>query len=110
MADGTNHRIVKCAGGIVEIDLEDARVVKHGQPVLLTRTEWKLTETLAHKAGETVSYTDLLASVGTQFQGDFPYLRIWVSRVREKLEPVPMEPRIVIGTQTGYRLIADSIS
>ena len=111
MTDSSRHRIIKCAGGIVEIDLDDALVVKNGLPVSLTRNEWNLAEVLALKEGDAIPYSELLASTwGPEFQQDYPYLRVWISRLREKLEPVPAEPRIVVSTSDGYRLNVDRAS
>ena len=81
----------------VEIDL-NRRVVtgRDGEQIALTRTEWQLLETLAANAGKVLLSGELLAKVwGPEYRDDLQYLRVWVSRLRQKIEETPSEPRII---------------
>ena len=56
-----------------------------------------------------VSHRELLSEVwGPTHQADTHYLRIYLKRLRDKLEADPMRPRhFLTETGVGYRLVAD---
>ena len=93
----------------LEIDLERRLVRKDGEVVTLTRTEWMLLQHLAANAGKVMLGTELLSKVwGPEYRDDLQYLRVWVSRLRGKLEPDPGNPTIIKTLQgIGYLLDAD---
>lgn len=95
--------------GNVEIDLNRRLVKKDGEIVTLTRTEWMLLQHLAANAGKVMLNTELLSKVwGPEYRDDLQYLRVWVSRLRSKLEDDPANPRIIKTLQgIGYLLAAD---
>ena len=85
----------------VHINLQTREVTRAGEPVSLTRTEWKLLQYLAANPGKIMLNSELLTKVwGPEFRGDLQYLRVWVSRLRAKLEANPSEPRM-LKTFTG---------
>jgi two-component system KDP operon response regulator KdpE len=88
----------------VEIDLNRRIVKKGGEPVALTRTEWLLLQHLAANAGKVMLNTELLTKVwGPEYRDDLQYLRVWVSRLRAKLEDTPSSPTIIKTLQgIGY--------
>ena len=90
----------------VEIDLHRRLVKKRGSVVALTRTEWMLLRRLAESPGKTMLNGELLTQVwGPEFKEDLKYLRVWVSRVRSKLETNPSKPTIIKTIEgVGYRL------
>jgi two-component system KDP operon response regulator KdpE len=93
----------------IDIDLGRRLVKKDGVVVSLTRTEWILLQHLAMNRGRTILNRDLLTKVwGPEFQEDLQYLRVWVSRLRSKLEADPSKP-VVIKTLAGvgYQLGGD---
>jgi len=94
------------AVGDVEIDLSRRLVKKHGEVVSLTRTEWMLLQQLAANAGKVMLNTELLSKVwGPEYRDDLQYLRVWVSRLRGKLENEPSKPRLIKTLQgIGYLL------
>lgn len=93
----------------IEIDL-NRRVVtgRDGDVVALTRTEWQLLETLAVNAGKVLLSGELLAKVwGPEYRDDLQYLRVWVSRLRQKIELEPSNPSIIrTRPGIGYVLVA----
>ncbi len=93
----------------VEIDLERRMVLRNGELVQLSRTEWLLLQHLAANAGKVVLHTELLTKVwGPEYRDDLQYLRVWVSRVRRKLGAKPGEPgRIRTFQGIGYLLNVD---
>lgn len=102
-------RVVRA--GELEVDLTRRIVKKGGEPVALTRTEWLLLQHLATNAGKVMLSTELLTRVwGPEYRDDLQYLRVWVSRLRAKIEPVPSEPVILKTLQgIGYIFEADTI-
>ena len=107
---GNAERLVQA--GDVEIDLEKRLVTRNGEPVTVTRTEWLLLQHLAANAGKVMMNAELLTKVwGPEYRDDVQYLRVWVSRLRAKLEPDSAEPVIIITRPgIGYLLNAEPIS
>jgi two-component system KDP operon response regulator KdpE len=92
----------------VEIDTGRRRATRDGENVPLTPTEWKLLTRLAQEPGRLVLNSELLESVwGDKHRGDVAYLRVWISRLRRKLEPTRGEPLLIKTMQAaGYMLDA----
>jgi len=65
-----------------------------------------LLQHLAANAGKVILNTELLTKVwGPEYRNDLQYLRVWVSRLRSKLEPDPSNPSIIKTLQgIGYLL------
>jgi two-component system KDP operon response regulator KdpE len=94
--------------GDVEIDLERRLVFKAGEPVSLTRTEWLLLQSFAANAGKVMLNSELLTRVwGPEYVNDLQYLRVWVSRLRAKLEPDQSNPTI-IKTRPGLGYVMET--
>jgi DNA-binding response OmpR family regulator len=95
----------------IEIDLESRLVRKDGQIVTLTRTEWRLLQELAAHAGRVMLNEEILSRVwGADHRGDRQYLRVWISRLRSKLERLPNEPKIIATFPgIGYMLTAGEV-
>jgi two-component system KDP operon response regulator KdpE len=92
----------------VEIDLNRRLVSRSGEVVSLTRTEWLLLQYLAANAGKVMLNAELLSKVwGPEYHDDVQYLRVWVSRLRRKLEPNPNEP-VIIKTMQGIGYMLDA--
>lgn len=100
----------KCSAGGLAIDLATREVTIGGQPVKLTPKEFELLALLVRNAGRVVTHRQLLTSVwGPAHADDLHYLRVFVGQLRQKLELVPSEPRIITTEPgIGYRLIADA--
>jgi len=91
--------------GDVELDLGQRRVMRGGEDVRLTRTEWALLETFARHPGKLLTHRWLLEQVwGEGYGDDVDVLRVFVSQLRRKIEPDPRRPRaIVTEPGIGYR-------
>jgi two-component system KDP operon response regulator KdpE len=102
------ERVVKA--GDVEIDLTRRLVKKSGEPVALTRTEWLLLQHLAANSGKVMLNTELLTKVwGPEYRDDLQYLRVWISRLRAKLEVTASSPQIIKTLQgIGYLFEAEA--
>jgi len=98
-------RIVRFNG--VEVDFDRHVVTREGRPIKLTRTEWMLLDHLVSNAGHVLMNRDLLRRVwGPEYTDDLQYLRVWISRLRRKLELDPSKPRF-IKTYAGIGYMLD---
>ncbi|MFE5211024.1 response regulator [Streptomyces sp. NPDC056600] len=87
------------------INLSAKRVVRQGQDVRLTPTEWHLLEILVSNPGRLVTRKHLLEEVwGFSQTGKTNYLRVYMAQLRRKLEADPSHPRYLITEPgMGYR-------
>ena len=87
------------------VDLAARRVVRDGEEVHLTRTEWGIVEQLVRHRGKLVTQRQLLQSVwGPEYETEVHYLRVYLAGLRRKLEPDPGRPRyFVTEPGVGYR-------
>lgn len=87
------------------IDLGARRVTRDGEEVRLTPTEWHLVEMLVRHPGKLVSQRQLLQEVwGPEYERETNYLRVYMARVRRKLEVDPSTPRhFLTEPGMGYR-------
>jgi len=94
----------------IQIDPESGAVVRHGEPVRLTHKERLLMRELAANAGRPVTSDAMLTNVwGTQYRRELQYLRVWVSRLRSKVEADPASPSLIKTVQgIGYLLDASA--
>jgi two-component system, OmpR family, KDP operon response regulator KdpE len=73
--------------------------------VRLTKTEWAVLEMLVRNPGRLVSGKQLLQQVwGPAYETETGYLRFYLAKLRQKLEPVPAHPRhLLTEPGMGYR-------
>jgi len=82
--------------GDLEVDLNHRLVRRNGELLSLTRTEWMLLQHLASNPGKVMLNSELLSKVwGPEYRNDLQYLRVWVSRLRRKLEKDPSDPKLI---------------
>ena len=93
----------------VEFDLPRMRVLRAGQGVDLTATEFELLVTLARQPGRIFSRAQLLDAVrGTAFESYERAIDAHIKNIRRKLEPDPREPRYVLTVYgMGYKFAED---
>ncbi|MGC9670587.1 response regulator transcription factor [Planosporangium sp. 12N6] len=91
--------------GELEIRPEAGEVTLHGQPVAVTRTEFRLLCELADHAGRVLSRQQLLARVWEYGVGDERLVDVHVGRLRQKIEDNPAAPRHLVTVRgLGYKL------
>src|ERR1700693_5928836 len=92
--------------GDVEIDFESRRIVAEGKQVRLTTKEFDLLFYLAAHPNKTITHRELLREVwGPDYGGEQEYLRVFVNRLRKKMEAVPSSPKYLLTEPwVGYRL------
>ncbi len=76
-----------------------------GEEIKLTPTQWRLVEVLGRNHGRLVTQRHLLQEVwGPSYTDQTNYLRVFMTQVRQKLEPNPSRPRYFITEAgIGYR-------
>lgn len=93
--------------GPVRIDLESQAVYRDNERVPLTPTEYSLLQVLAVNEGRLLSYEQLLREVwGRGYESSREYVRVYVGRLRSKLEGPEGPSLIVTEPRAGYRLVA----
>lgn len=95
--------------GELEIDFSQHLVKLRGRQVDLSPTEYRLLAHLARHAGKVVVSDALLNAVwGPEYRDELQHVRLYVSRVRRKIEDDPEHPRYVLTRPgIGYMLVAD---
>jgi len=96
--------------GNVTIDLVGRQVLREGEEVHLTRKEFEVLNQLALHPGRVVTHQRVLeAAWPYEVDRRIDYLRIVVRNLRQKLEPDPSRPALIMNELgVGYRLMADS--
>jgi len=92
--------------GDLDVNLDEGVVTRDGQPLPLTRTEFRLLAELVVAGGKILSREELLERVWAySYFGDSRIVDVHVHRLRAKVERDPTNPhRIVTARGLGYRL------
>ncbi|MFH1485518.1 MAG: winged helix-turn-helix domain-containing protein, partial [Chloroflexota bacterium] len=90
--------------GYLTIDVNERKVLLNGERVKLSPREFSLLSVLVENAGRVLTHKQLLESVwGWAYTDDVDYVRIYVSHLRQKIEPAPAVPKYVINEPgAGY--------
>lgn len=85
-------------------------VVVRGEKVKLTPIEYDLLYHLVRNAGRVLPHKTILAKVwGHEYGGDLTSLKVYVRRLRQKIEKDPDNPRCIITERgIGYRFVKTS--
>ena len=89
----------------LRIDFAQRRVTMGDRAVSLTPTEYNLLYHLATNAGRLMPHETLLAKVwGHEYRDEVHYLKVYVGRLRTKIEPEPQEPAYILTVRgVGYQ-------
>jgi len=93
--------------GDLTIDLDGHTVSRRDELVQLTPTEFALLAQLVTNANKAVPHLTLLQRVwGSEYRGEAEYLRVYIGRLRRKLEADPSNPRhLLTEPGIGYRFV-----
>ena len=92
--------------GAITIDFEAQMVTKGGVPIHLTPTEFALLRELALAPGKLLTHAALLRKVwGPGYETETEYTRVYIRRLRAKLEDPGGTPLIATEPRAGYRLM-----
>ncbi len=91
--------------GEINVDLARHEVSVRGRSVGLTPIEFDLLVYLMRHAGKVLSHHDILRSVwGPEYGNEVEYLRVYMGRLRQRIEPDPLKPCYILTERgVGYR-------
>jgi len=94
--------------GVLEIDLSGHVVRLRGAEVRLSPIEFAVLKQLITHAGKVLTHRMLLQRIwGPEYGGETEYLRVYINRLRQKLEPDSANPRYLLTEPgVGYRFVA----
>jgi two-component system KDP operon response regulator KdpE len=96
--------------GDLEIDLEARRVTRGGDLVHLTPTEFALVREFATNPGVLMTHATLLRRVwGPGYETQTEYTRVYVARLRAKLEDSEGPPLFITEPRSGYRFTSEGL-
>jgi two-component system KDP operon response regulator KdpE len=104
-----SQRIEVVHVGDLMIDLPRRIVTRGGEMVRLSPKEYDLLARLVEADGRVLTHKDLLVSLwGPAHAEDTQYLRVFIGQLRQKIEPDPAAPRLIL-TQpgVGYRFLPE---
>lgn len=92
--------------GSLSIDLTNRDVIRDGQRIVLTPTEYDILKALARKAGKVLTHQQLMREVWGHVEQDLHTLRVNISNLRKELEPKPARPAFLVTEPgVGYRFV-----
>ena len=95
--------------GTITVDLSNRRVTREGLDIHLSQIEFRLLAALLAHPGKVLTHRQLLQDVwGPSFVEHNHYVRIYMGRLRQKLEVDPAQPRFLrTETGIGYRFVPE---
>ena len=104
-AEGESPEPVFRVGGL-EVDLAHRIVRVDGAEVRLSPKQYRLLQVLVSNAGKVVTHRQLLGEVwGAVHRDDIQYLRVFVRKLRSRIEADPARPRYLqTELGVGYRM------
>lgn len=101
----SNRSIIEL--GKVKVNLQEAKVYRDQEEIILTALEYRLLVTLMNHRGQALSRNQLLEGIW-DISGDYVNdntLTVYIKRLREKLEEDPTNPTVIETVRgIGYRL------
>jgi two-component system KDP operon response regulator KdpE len=93
--------------GPLSLDLDAHEARRDGALLDLTPREFEVLAFLMRHANKVVTHRLLLSQVwGPQYETETQYLRVFINRLRRKIEDDPARPRIIVTEPgVGYRLL-----
>ena len=93
------------SAGDLTVDLTKRLVTRNGVQVRLSPREYDLLSQLVQGGGKVVTHRQLLTAVwGPAHEEDVQYLRVFVGQLRQKIEPDPAAPVLILTEPgVGYR-------
>ena len=94
--------------GPLMIDIDGRVIRREGVEIRLTPTEFALLAQLVAHAGKVVTHRQLLQRVwGPEYGDEAEYLRVYMQRLRRKIEADPAAPHYLLTEPgVGYRFVA----
>ena len=92
--------------GEVEVDFRARRLMSRSKQIRLSSKEFDLLSYLAAHPNRVIPHEELLHAVwGPEYGEEREYLRVFINRLRKKIEPNPQDPQFLIKEPwVGYSL------
>jgi two-component system KDP operon response regulator KdpE len=98
------------ANDYLTIDVMERKVTVNGRKLKLTPREFRLLTLLVENTDHILSHQQVLENVwGWEYIDDVDYVRIYVSHLRQKIEPDPSQPKYIL-TEPGVGYYFHSLS
>lgn len=95
------HKEIIYSDDCLTVDIAERKVLVNGERVKLTPREFRLFALLLENAGRILTHKQVLEKVwGWEYTDDLDYVRIYISHLRQKIEPDPTLPRYIV-TEPG---------
>lgn len=96
--------------GNLTVDFVNRRVLVNGKEIKLTATEYSLLKLFIQHAGKVLTHRQILHEVwGPGTEDRTPYLRVYITHLRQKIEADPEKPQsIKTESGVGYRFCLHS--
>jgi two-component system KDP operon response regulator KdpE len=91
----------------LQIDFNRRQVFVGGKEVKLRPTEYRLLYHLVKNAGHVLTHEMILSKVwGYEYRDESQYVRLYITYLRQKIEPDPSNPRYILTERgIGYRFV-----
>jgi DNA-binding response OmpR family regulator len=91
----------------LQIDFERRVVIAGGHEIKLRPTEYRLLYHLVNNAGRIMTHEQLLSKAwGYEYREESHYLRLYITYLRQKIEPDLANPRYILTERgVGYRFV-----
>ncbi len=98
---GNDRKKVLFSDDYLSVDVAGRKVAVNGQKLKLTPREFRLLALLVENSDRVLSHQQVLEKVwGWEYIDDVDYVRIYISHLRQKIEPEPSRPRYIL-TEPG---------
>ena len=99
-AEISRHKVV-FSNNYLTVDIPERKVTVKGERLKLTPHEFRLLALLVENADRAIPHQKVLEHVwGFDYTNELDYLRIYISHLRQKIEPEPSDPRYIM-TEPG---------
>lgn len=101
----TNPGESQFSAGELNINFAERRVTVSDSEIKLTPTEYNLLQELSLNKGKVFSHATLLGRIwGPEYADEREYLRVFIGRLRKKIEPDPANPQYIVTVSgVGYQ-------
>lgn len=101
----TSPAVTNFSSGKLNINFIERRVTVDTEEVRLTPTEYSLLQELSLNKGKVFSHATLLGKIwGPEYADEREYLRVFIGRLRKKIEPDPANPEYIVTVSgVGYQ-------
>jgi len=100
-AGGKERKKVVFINDYLTVDVAERKVLVNGRKLKLTPREFRLLALLVENPDRVLSHQQMLENVwGWEYIDDVDYVRIYISHLRQKIEPEPSRPRYIL-TEPG---------